>query len=90
MPNAIADLRQAVEVVRAQIPKGELTLASVQRLLEAAEAVCQHQEQPAEAPVRSPRQPARQSIKRQEERRKWARIAKEAEREAHAPPVAAE
>ena len=44
MPVAVAALRQAVEVVRAQIPKGELTLASVQRLLEAAETVCQNQE----------------------------------------------
>ncbi len=89
MPDAIAALRQAIEVVRAQIPKGELTLASVQRLLERAETVCQDQEggRPA-AP--QPRQAARQSTKRLEERRKWARIAKEAERDARTPPLAAE
>ncbi len=80
MPDATAALRQAIEVVRAQIPKGELTLASVQRLLESAEFVCQDREQAASLP-RQPRPPARQSLKRLEERRKWARIAKEAERE---------
>jgi hypothetical protein len=89
MPDATTALREAVEVVRAQIPKGELTLASVKRLLEAAEQLCQGRETEAEAPVR-PRQPARQSMKRLEERRKWARIAKEAEREAHGQTVAAE
>jgi hypothetical protein len=89
MPDAIAALRQAIEVVRAQIPKGELTLASVQRLLEAAETVCLGQVTARPAPAQ-PRQPARQSLKRLEERKKWARIAKEAEREAHAPPFAAE
>ena len=89
MLDAIAALRQAIEVVRAQIPKGELTLASVQRLLETAETVCLGQESARTAPAQ-PRQPARQSTKRLEERRKWARIAKEAEREAHGPPLAAE
>jgi hypothetical protein len=89
MPDAIAALRQAIEVVRAQIPKGELTLASVQRLLETAETVCEGQEIAEAAPAR-PRQPARQSAKRLEERRKWARIAREAEREAHDQPLAAE
>jgi hypothetical protein len=38
----------------------------------------------------SPRQPTRQSTKRLEERRKWARIAKEAEREARSTTFAAE
>ncbi len=89
MPGATAALRQAVEVVRAQIPKGELTLASVQRLLEAAEEVCQEAIPASPAPSQ-PRQPARQSLKRLEERREWARIAKEAEREARGQAVAAE
>jgi hypothetical protein len=85
MPDATAALRQAIEVVRAQIPKGELTLASVQRLLETAERICQDEEMATGLPSQ-PRSPARQSLKRQEERRKWARIAKEAEREAHQLP----
>lgn len=89
MPDATAALRQAIEVVRAQIPKGELTLASVQLLLETAEAVCLDREHDRPAAAQ-PRQPAKQSIKRLEERRKWARIAKEAEREAHTLPQAAE
>lgn len=91
MPDAIAPLRQAIEVVRAQIPKGELTLASVRALLEAAEMVCQAHEAARPAATQAqPRQPARQSLKRLEERKKWARIAKEAEREARDEPVAAE
>ena len=91
MPESNAPLRQAIEVVRAQIPKGELTLASVRALLEAAETVCRAGEsaRPVAAPAQ-PRQPARQSLKRLEERKKWARIAKEAERDAHDEPVAAE
>ena len=63
MLDAIAALRQAIEVVRAQIPKGELTLASVQRLLETAETVCLGQESARPAPAQ-PRQPARQSTMR--------------------------
>lgn len=86
MPDAVAALREALELVRAQIPKGELTLASVRRLLETAEIVCQEHERAAATPP-SPRAPARQSLKRLEERRKWARIAREAEREAHLQPV---
>ena len=44
MLDPVAALREAIEVVRAQIPKGELTVASVQRLLETAERVCRSQE----------------------------------------------
>jgi hypothetical protein len=87
MPDAVAALREALEIVRAQIPKGELTLASVRRLLDTAETVCQDQERAAAAPPPPPRAPARQSLKRLEERRKWARIAREAEREAHLQPA---
>ena len=85
MPESAAALRQAIDVVRAQIPKGELTLASVKQLLETAETICQELERAA-ALSEQPRPPARQSLKRLEERRKWARIAREAEREAHLPP----
>ncbi|MGD9511999.1 MAG: hypothetical protein AB7O95_09075 [Geminicoccaceae bacterium] len=88
MLDAVAALREAVETVRAQIPKGELTVASVQRLLETAERVCQTQDAPP-AP-RSPRAQSGQSAKRLEERRKWARIAKEAEREARTGPSPAQ
>lgn len=87
MPIAISALRQAVDVVRAQIPKGELTIASVQRLLETADAVCAEAGQSSEAAARAA---SRQAKRRQEERRKWARIAKENEREAQSqPPMAA-
>ena len=86
MPDAVTALREAIETVRAQIPKGELTLASVKHLLNAAETVCADQE--AAAPLRA-RGPSAQAARRQEERRKWARIAKEAERESRAtvPPT---
>lgn len=82
MLDAVAALREAIETVRAQIPKGELTVASVQRLLETAERVCQTQEAPATSAPRASRAQSGQAAKRLEERRKWARIAKEAEREA--------
>lgn len=92
MFDAVAALREAVETVRAQIPKGELTVASVQRLLETAERVCQAQAQAQDAPPapRSPRAQSGQSAKRLEERRKWARIAKEAERESRTGPSPAQ
>ncbi len=89
MPDAVTALREAIETVRAQIPKGELTLASVRRLLETAETVCVTQETFPAAPSRA-RAPSTQAARRQEERRKWARIAKEAEREARAPSLPAE
>ena len=37
MADAMATLHQAAEIVRVQIPKGELTLASVQQLLQGVE-----------------------------------------------------
>lgn len=87
LPEATAALRRAVETVRAQIPKGELTLASVERLLKAAEAVCAEPE-PAPAPVRATAaiKPSPQVTKRQEERRKWAKIAKQNERDDQSTP----
>lgn len=87
MPDATTTLRQAVETVRAQIPKGELTLASVERLLKAAEAVC------AETVAAAPRpasKPSPQTSKRQEERKKWAKIAKQNEKEARTSPASVE
>ena len=88
MTDAITDLRRAIELVRAQIPRGELTVASVRRLLDSAEAVCQERENP-QRPVVS-RVPSRQSVRRIEERRKWARIARETERELRDSRLAAE
>ncbi|MFO1048749.1 MAG: hypothetical protein U1E52_12730 [Geminicoccaceae bacterium] len=80
MPDAVTALREAIETVRAQIPRGELTVTSVRHLLDTAEAVCVTQEA---APLTTPRarNPSAQAARRQEERRKWARIAKEAERD---------
>jgi hypothetical protein len=89
MLDPVAALREAIEVVRAQIPKGELTVASVQRLLETAERVCRSQESATPVP-RPPRSASAQSSKRLEERQKWARIAKEAERELRGTSVPAE
>jgi hypothetical protein len=80
LPEATAALRRAVETVRAQIPKGELTLASVERLLKAAEAVCAEPEPVVSST--STIKPSPQVTKRQEERRKWARIAKQNEKDA--------
>jgi hypothetical protein len=73
MPDPIAALRQAAETVRDQIPKGELTRASVERLLEAAEAVCADASRPRSTPARMPSPASR----RQEAREKWARIARQ-------------
>ena len=86
MPDPLAALRQAAEAVRAQIPKGELTLASVERLLQAAEAVC------AEAgPARAGEDRASpQASRRQEARRKWAQIARQNAKESRQAPTAAE
>ena len=61
-------------MVRAQIPRGELSLASVERLLEAAEAVCAASPQLRQSPPRSSMQTARRKAVRE----KWARIAQEA------------
>jgi hypothetical protein len=89
MPDAVTALREAIETVRAQIPKGELTLASVRHLLDTAETVCAAGEAASGAPPDRARNPSAQAARRQEERRKWARIAKEAERESRAvvPPA---
>ncbi|MFZ1430173.1 MAG: hypothetical protein WAS21_25790 [Geminicoccaceae bacterium] len=87
MPDATTILRQAVETVRAQIPKGELTLASVERLLKAAEAVCA---ETVPAAPQTASKPSPQTSKRQEERKKWARIAKQNEKEARSTSTSIE
>lgn len=74
MPDAIAALRQAAEVVRTQIPTGSLTVASVKTLLEAAEMVCEGASLP---PARKSAASAARQAKRQEARQRWARIAQE-------------
>jgi hypothetical protein len=68
-------LRHAIETVRAQIPNGELTRQSVERLLEAAEAVCGAAG--AGRPESIETQPGPRLSKRQEDRLKWARIAQQ-------------
>jgi hypothetical protein len=73
MPDPIAALRQAAETVRTQIPKGELTRASVERLLEAAEAVCADASRPHSKAARAPSPASR----RQKAREKWAKIARQ-------------
>ena len=91
MPDALAALRQAAEAVRAQIPTGGLTLASVERLLQAAEAVGS-----AAAASSSPERkgstapPSRASSKRQEARQRWAEIARRNAQEALPAPATAE
>ena len=92
MPDALAALRQAAEAVRAQIPTGGLTLASVERLLQAAEAVGA-----AAAASSSPDRkgstapPSRRaSSKRQEARQRWAEIARRNAQEALPAPATAE
>jgi hypothetical protein len=87
MPDAISALLRAVAAVREQIPRGELTMGSVQSLLEAAERVCAEAggvdgkpAQPSAPPARATKAAA-QETKRQEARRRWAKIAAENEKE---------
>ena len=84
MPDALAALRQAADAVRTQIPTGGLTRASVERLLQAAEAVCATPEASSspgrESDYAAPR--AGTGSKRQEARRRWAEIARQNAQEA--------
>jgi hypothetical protein len=86
-PELIATLRQAAEVVRLQIPNGELTRGSVERLLEAAEAVCA---EVSASPASTPAKAAPRVNKRQEARNRWAKIAQQNEKESGQPPAAVE
>jgi hypothetical protein len=87
MSDAIPALLRAVAAVREQIPRGELTMGSVRALLEAAERVCAEasaaERKPAEPSARPARatKSAAQETKRQEARRRWAKIAAENEKE---------
>jgi hypothetical protein len=78
-PELIAALRQAADTVRTQIPRGELTRESVERLLAAADAVCAADAKVGRAASTGTRTPPTAS-KRQEARAKWARIARQNER----------
>ena len=92
MPDALAALRQAAEAVRAQIPTGGLTLGSVERLLQAAEAVGAAAAAASSSPDRkgSTAPPSRASRKRQEARQRWAEIARRNAQEALPAPATAE
>ena len=74
MPELLAALRQAAEAVRAQIPTGELTRASVECLLQAAEAACVAE---ARTSLAAENTTLPLESKRQMARRKWARIARQ-------------
>jgi spore cortex formation protein SpoVR/YcgB (stage V sporulation) len=87
MPEPITALRQAIETVRAQIPKGELTRGSVERLLEAAEAVCAGTPDRSSRPLKAP---SSRLSKRQETRARWAEIARQNEKDTPQSPMAAE
>jgi hypothetical protein len=87
-PDLLDALREAVEAVRGQIPAGELTVGSVERLLRAADAVLAEASAPrregsgAARPVNQ--RPAAGS-KRQQAREKWARIARQNATEVQQP-----
>ena len=89
-PDTLAALRQAAEAVRTQIPTGGLTRASVERLLQAAEAVCA--EEASSSPSRDSHAAPRVRInsKRQEARRRWAEIARQNAKEVIPAPDTAE
>ena len=93
MPDALAALRQAAEAVRAQIPTGGLTLASVERLLQAAEAVgaaAAANSSPDRKGSTAPLSRRASSSKRQEARQRWAEIARRNAQEALPAPATAE
>ena len=80
-PDLLDVLRETIEAVRGQIPAGQLTVGSVERLLRAADAVlaeasaARRQEGRTPRPV-DERRPVAGS-KRQQAREKWARIARQ-------------
>jgi hypothetical protein len=87
-PDTLAALRQAAEAVRIQIPAGELTRASVEHLLQAAEAVCAAAAEASSSLSRKSDAAPRASTgsERQEARRRWAEIARQNAEEAHPAP----
>jgi hypothetical protein len=85
MPEPITALRHAIATVRAQIPKGELTRQSVERLLAAAEAVCAAKMGPSAG---TETKPAPRRSQRQEARERWAEIARRnAQKQQRSPAV---
>jgi hypothetical protein len=83
-PDILAALRQAAEAVRTQIPTGGLTVASVERLLQAAEAVCAAAAEAGSSRGKGSDAAPRASTsgsKRQEARQRWAEIARQNARE---------
>jgi hypothetical protein len=90
-PDTLAALRQAAEAVRTQIPTGGLTRASVERLLQAAEAACAAEEASSSRSLESDAAPRASTGggKRQEARRRWAEIARRNAEEAHPAPAEA-
>ena len=84
MTDAMATLHQAAEIVRVQIPKGELTLASVKQLLQAAEAVCETASSASGTPASAPQRKS----KGEQTRDRWAKIARQNAREANAATAA--
>jgi hypothetical protein len=92
-PDTLAALRQAAEAVRTQIPTGGLTRASVERLLQAAEAACAatagaNSSSRGRGSDAAPR--AGTGGKRQEARRRWAEIARQNAQEARPARATAE
>lgn len=85
--DALGALRQAAETVRRQIPTGELTLAGVERLMQAADAVAAAAAGSSSGEKAPPSPP---SSKQQEVRRRWARIARQNAREVRRASAAAE
>jgi hypothetical protein len=91
-PDTLAALRQATEDVRTQIPTGGLTRASVERLLQAAEAACTAAAEASSSQGRESHAAPRASTsnKRQEARRRWAEIARQNAKEVTPAPDPAE
>jgi hypothetical protein len=84
MSNTIPALSQAAEHVRAQIPTGGLTRASVEELLQAAEAVLADVDAVLQSTGQQRKTQQRQT-KRQIARQRWAEIARD---NAEPPPNA--
>ena len=79
-PDLLDALREAVEAVRGQIPARELTVASVERLLRAADAVLAEVDAPSRGAGGTSRPVGTRPVvgsKRQQAREKWARIARQ-------------
>jgi hypothetical protein len=88
-PDLLESLRESVEAVRSQIPAGQLTVGSVERLLRAADAVLAEASAPRrdEGGMSRPagEQPVAAVSKRQQAREKWARIARQNATEVQGP-----